>query len=262
MDIDVSIIILNYNTPELTTQCVESIVAHTHNLNYEIILVDNWSKPESKAYFEENLLFIPQLNIIYSEKNLWFGGGNNLGYSQSKGAYLFFLNSDTILFENSVWWLYDHYRTREQFTKVGFMWPRLYYDKEKTQKQMYCTRVPSLFWVFVYNVPFARKIRKNYYNRFRYADRDRDSDKEVGNCGGPAFMCSKKCFEEIGKFDERFFLYMEEFDTAMRLERLDYHNFYTAKTSIIHLENQSPKKTWKKLRTSFASMCKFFVKYI
>ena len=121
MDIDVSIIILNYNTPELTAQCIESIVSHTRNLNYEIILVDNGSKPESKTYFEENLLFIPQLQIIYSEHNLGFGGGNNLGYSKSRGQYLFFLNSDTIFTENTAGALYDHYRTFEQFNKVGFM---------------------------------------------------------------------------------------------------------------------------------------------
>lgn len=262
MDIEVSIIILNYNTPELTTQCVESIVKHTHNLNYEIILVDNGSAPASKAYFEENLLFIPQLNIIYSPKNLGFWGWNNLWYSHSQGAYLFFLNSDTVFDENTAWALYDHYRTWEQFTKVWFLWPQIFYDQAKTQKQMYCTKTPTLFNVFVYNFPGAKKIRKRVYNKFRYADRDREWDKEVGNAWGPAFMCSKKCFEDIGKFDERFFLYMEEFDTAMRLEDRDYHSFYTSKTSLVHLENQSPKKTRKKLRTSFSSMVKFFWKYI
>ena len=73
MEIEVSVIILNHNTPELTAQCVNSVVSHTRNLNYEIILIDNGSKPESKTYFEENLLFIPQLTTIYSPKNLGVG---------------------------------------------------------------------------------------------------------------------------------------------------------------------------------------------
>gem|GEM_PF-5956605 len=69
MGIDVSIIILNYNTPELTAACVQSIVAHTSGIDYEIILVDNGSSPESMAYFDEHLLFIPQLTIISEKEN-------------------------------------------------------------------------------------------------------------------------------------------------------------------------------------------------
>gem|GEM_PF-4232276 len=60
---------------------------------------------------------------------------------------------------------------------------------------------------------------KRYKSLF-YHDRDRESDREVGTSGGPAFLCSRKCFEDIGKFDERFFLYMEEFDMAKRLKKL------------------------------------------
>lgn len=80
---EVSIIILNYNTPELTTACVQSIIAHTHDISYEIVLIDNGSKPESKVYFETHLADIPGLHIYYTHTNHGFGGGNNRGYTHS-----------------------------------------------------------------------------------------------------------------------------------------------------------------------------------
>lgn len=84
MSTQVSIIILNYNTPELTTACVQSVIAHTSGVDYEIVLIDNGSKPESKAYFDQYLNDTPNLKIYYESVNHGFGGGNNVGYKYSK----------------------------------------------------------------------------------------------------------------------------------------------------------------------------------
>lgn len=262
MSPQVSIIILNYNTPELTTACVQSIIAHTSDVNYEIILVDNGSKPESKSYFDTYLRDIPEVRIFYESTNHGFWGGNNRGYAHSKGEYIFFLNSDTIILENSIKILYDYYKKQEETTKIGFLAPRLYYDRERTTKQMFGTKVPTFWDVILYNIPGIKKLWMKRYESFRYGDWDRESDKEIGNAWGPAFFCSRLCWEDIGGFDERFFLYMEEFDTAMRLKKKWYHNFFTAKTSIIHLEDQSPKVKWRKIKASLESMLKFFWKYL
>lgn len=257
----VSIIILNYNTPELTTACVQSIIAHTSGIDYEVVLVDNGSANMSKEYFDTYLNDMPNVRVFYTYHNRGFGWGNNYGYELSKWDYLFFLNSDTIVYENSIGILYHHYKELEKTTKVGFLAPRLYYDRERTMKQIFGTKVPRFWDVLIYNIPGLKKIFKRKYEKLRYGDRDRNSDKEIGNAWGPAFFCSRECFETIGKFDERFFLYMEEFDTAMRLKKNGYHNFFTAKTSIVHLEDQSPKVKRRKIKTSLESMMKFFRKY-
>lgn len=70
----VSIIILNYNTPELTTACVQSIVAHTHDISYEIILIDNGSREDSRKYFETYLSDTPHLIVYHQSHNHGFGG--------------------------------------------------------------------------------------------------------------------------------------------------------------------------------------------
>lgn len=178
---EVSVIILNYNTPELTTACVQSIIAHTHDIPYEIVLIDNGSKPESRAYFDLHLADVPGLHIHYTARNHGFGGGNNIGYTHSKGKYLFFLNSDTVIYENSIKILADEYKKHEEQVKTGFLAPRLYYDHAKSSKQIFGTKVPTFPDVVIYNIPKLKKIWKKRYEKFRYAEWDRDSDKEIGN---------------------------------------------------------------------------------
>mgnify|MGYP001540893004 CR=1 FL=1 len=86
---DVSVIIVNYNTQGLTSDCIESIIAQTSAVEYEIILVDNASTDGSKEVFAQD----KRIKYIYSDQNLGFGRANNLGIREAKGRYLFFLNS-------------------------------------------------------------------------------------------------------------------------------------------------------------------------
>ena len=95
---DVSVIIVNYNTYELTSACIESIIKNTTNISYEIIVVDNASTDGSKDRFETD----SRIKYIYSEKNGGFGYGNNRGIEIAKGDYLFLLNSDTLLVNNAI----------------------------------------------------------------------------------------------------------------------------------------------------------------
>lgn len=95
---DVSIIIVNYNTLELTSNCINSIIKHTKGVDYEIIVVDNNSTDDS--YFE--LSKNKDIILIRNKNNLGFGVANNIGYSIAKGDYIFLLNSDTLLLNNAI----------------------------------------------------------------------------------------------------------------------------------------------------------------
>ena len=87
--LDVSIIIVNYNTKEITSNCINSIINHTSGVGYEIILVDNASTDGSVDLFKDNKSII----LIASNVNLGFGKANNLGYSKSRGKYIFLFES-------------------------------------------------------------------------------------------------------------------------------------------------------------------------
>ena len=85
----VSIIIVNYNTKDITENCIASIISQTKDVEYEIILVDNASTDGSKEYFEKR----NGIHYIYSNENLGFGRANNLGAKSASGEFLFLLNS-------------------------------------------------------------------------------------------------------------------------------------------------------------------------
>lgn len=256
----ISIIIVNYKTPKLTVECVESILQFTQWVSFEVIVVDNWSWPESRQYFDKHMPQDERFMLIYSSNNLGFGWGNNLGYANTKGEYLFFLNSDTLLYEDSVSLLYNHYRLLEQEMSLGLLWCRLYNDIAKTKLQIAWTRDVTLFKIIVASFPFLRNIFSQCYDDF-ITNIDRNINQIMWSVSGAAFMVSAHSRDTVWWFDERFFLYMEEFDLAMRYKKTWYKNYYTTVTSIIHLENQSPKMKWKKLLISLRSVFKFIIKY-
>ena len=100
---DVSIIIVSYNTRQLTQDCINSIFHYTHGVSFEVIVVDNDSVDGSK----EMLAADKRICYVQSGGNLGFGKANNLGYSVAQGKYLFLLNSDTILLNNAVKIFFD-----------------------------------------------------------------------------------------------------------------------------------------------------------
>ena len=100
---DVSIIIVNFNTKDITQKCIESIFQHTSDITFEIILVDNASSDGSVELFQKD----NRINLVKSDANLGFGRANNLGFQYATGKYIFLLNSDTLLKNNAVKLFYD-----------------------------------------------------------------------------------------------------------------------------------------------------------
>ena len=107
---DVSIIIINYNTKQITQNCIDSIFKYTKEIDFEIILVDNASKDGSPEFFRT----VNDIKFIESKENLGFGRANNLGYSYTSGKYVFLLNSDTLLINNAVKKFYESMELQPQ----------------------------------------------------------------------------------------------------------------------------------------------------
>ena len=110
---DVSIIIINFNSSKYTNDCVDSIHRHTAGLEFEIIVVDNNSELDD-ANALETLLENKNASSINSKSNLGFGGGNLLGYQFATGDYLAFINNDAVLTENSLLKLFNYIKSEEQ----------------------------------------------------------------------------------------------------------------------------------------------------
>ena len=114
-NIDVSVIIVNYNTLELTKACIDSVFEKTHCISFEVILIDNASHDGSREYFGHD----KRITYIYSEKNGGFGYGNNLGMKVAKGKYFFLLNSDTLLINNAIYEFFKFAENHDPKTVYG-----------------------------------------------------------------------------------------------------------------------------------------------
>lgn len=220
---DVSIIIVNYNTRQLLADCLASIFKETRGFSYEVIIVDNASSDGSQDFICQ---LYPQIIWINSGKNLGFGRANNLGAKVAKGEYLFLLNSDTVLLNNAVHVLLEYARAHKD-DRLGVIGGWLL-DSQK--------KVNSSFGFF----PNAKNEIKYL---FGCASTQRDNtitaDKNVDYVIGADMFIKKDLFDLLHGFDDKIFMYYEETDLQFRVSQLGLYRRIISGTQIIHLEGGS-----------------------
>ena len=115
-NLDVSIIIVSYNTRELTINCLKSIYKNTKDISFEVIVSDNGSTDGSVEMIKTEF---PQVVLIENNANLGFGAANNRGLAVAKGKYVFYLNSDTVILNNCLKIFYDYWENSPEKDKIG-----------------------------------------------------------------------------------------------------------------------------------------------
>lgn len=247
LNMDVSVIIVNYNTCELLDNCLEAIRNHTHDVEYEVIVVDNASTDKSRDMIYEKY---PWVSFVESDKNLGFGQANNLGFKYSIGRNIFLLNSDTLLIENSIKILSDTLDNDKTIGAVG----GILIGKDGQQVHSY-GKFPT-FW--------GKLLGK----KFVITDVDFKENTKVDYITGADLMIPRSVWDKTGGFDPEFFLYYEETDLEKRIASLGYHRVLAPSTKIIHLEgesakierNSSGKDNWKNI-VMFRSMLYYMKKH-
>lgn len=237
-DIQISIIIINYNTKTLTRQCINSILSHTKGITYEIILVDNNSTDGSINEFCND----PTINFIETKKNLGFGKGNNIGIQNAKGKYVFLLNSDTLLRNNAIKILFDFY-TEHKNERIGAV-GTLLEDFDGNICHSFGP-LPTPFKTLwheiqdhIYHILHLRKPHR--------LDNCKNKDLpyfDVDYITGADLLIEKKIFKEIGgAFDPDFFMYSEEMELEYRMKKKKLTRYIIKGPRIVHLEGQSTSK--------------------
>lgn len=247
---DVSVIIVNYNTLKMTSECIESIYAKTSGVEYEIILVDNGSTDGSKEYFEKD----NRIKYIYSNENLGFGRANNLGAKYSNGKYLFLLNSDTILIENSIYVLFNFIENHTDYVACG---AQLIYPNHTYQESE--IKYPSLYRDIIEIIP--AKIRRLFSlsNDTKYKI---NHVKTVQAINGADILIRKDIFFSLNGFDSDFFMYFEETDLFFRLKKAGYNICVVPLTELIHINGGSfGKINIKKTHLQYRSKLLFYRKH-
>jgi len=230
--LDVSIIIVNYNTKKLVINCIESIINQTLNLTFEIIVVDNASIDGSPQLIKSTY---PQVILIESKTNLGFGRANNLGVTKAQGKYLFFLNSDTILLNNAILALLNFNEKNSAILNIGISGGILL-DENKLETGSFGplpTKARTLKSILGL-LPRFDKMNATEHLHFQT-----NGYLKVGYITGADLFISNSIFKNIGGFDPNIFMYFEETDLQLRLKNANYCNCVISGTQIIHLEGAS-----------------------
>lgn len=223
-----SLIIVNFNTPELTINCVDSIKKNT-DFPHEIIVVDSGSTDDSA----DKLRKLEGVKYIESTWNKGYGGSLNKGYLVADGKYIFFLNSDLIMTKG---WLKPLIDTIKQSDEIAFVGPKLI---NKNNQIMGAGVVGTV------KKPVIRGwMEQDSPEKF-------NEQEDVVMLCGACFGCKRDIFNLLGKFDERIFLYFEETLIQCLALKKGYRNVYQPESKIFHLWDKSPKGDNTKKRKFF-----------
>jgi len=242
---DLSIIIVNWNTRDLLLQCLKSVYEGTKGLTFEIIIVDNASADNSVA--SVRALF-PQVQLIENEQNVGFAKANNQAICISQGDFILLLNSDTIVQGDA---LTDLVRFANQHPQVGIVGPQLLNEDRTLQ--------PS--WA---EFPTVRSelLGKNFRKRRPYPGQAGSPVYEVDSVGGASLLIRRAVMDQIGLMDEWFFMYSEEIDWCFRTKQGGWRVCYYPEAQVIHLGGQSSKQASIQMKIElYRSKLKFFYKH-
>jgi GT2 family glycosyltransferase len=224
---EISIIIVNWNSVDYLRECLRSIYEFTHNLEFEIIIVDNAS-PEPDV--DELLKDFPAIKIIKSRQNLGFAGANNLGFQHSNGEFALFLNPDTKLVSPAINQLLVKIKSLPDAGVVGckLLNSNLSIQLSSIQK------FPKI-WNQVLDI---ESLQLRWPGCPLWDISPLFSDKpeifRVEMISGACMLLRRSVFQQVAMFNEEYFMYAEDIDLNFKVHRAGYQNYYVADTSIIH----------------------------
>lgn len=226
----ISIIILNYKTPDITKKCISSIFDNYQKEikdgKIEIIVADNASGDDSL----EKLKKIKGIKLVENKENYGFGKGINMASKNATGEYFLFLNSDTQVFDKS---FLDMVSFLKKNIHVGIMGGKLKNADGSTQPS--CGEFYTLknFFIMVLGGEKFGFIRKNP-----------SKIASVDWVSGASMMIRADIFKKINGFDEDYFMYMEDMDICFRIKKLGYQVYFYPNIKIEHAERASSNKTF------------------
>jgi hypothetical protein len=252
---ELSIIIVNFNVKEHLANCITSILDASKKVNTEIIVVDNNSFDGSVEFIQKKFPHLENLKIIENESNFGFAKANNIGVRQASGDYLLILNPDTILQEDTLTKCLDYYK---QNPLAGALTCKLVLPNGKLD--LACRRsFPSASVAIYRMIGLSRLFPKSRkFARYNLTYLDENETYEVDAIVGAFMFISRRIFEQVGGFDEDYFMYGEDIDLCFRIKNAGYKNYYYSGTSIIHYKGESTRKSSVSYVNNFYGAMKIF----
>lgn len=226
--VDVSVVIVNWNTRDITRNCLNSVHAASGPVAYEIIVVDNGSSDGSADMICKEF---PNVELIRNSNNVGFAAANNQGIRIAQGRYVLLLNSDTIVKDAAIAKAVAFADAHPEAGLVGcqtrcpngaiqyncYLYPSL------LNLVLSLTKLQVLFW------------HHRFFGRYRLGWWDYRSVREVDGIAGCFMLARNSAIDQVGPMSEEYFMYSEDTDWCWRFRRAGWKVLYTPEPVIVHL---------------------------
>ncbi|SHL66719.1 hypothetical protein SAMN05444414_12542 [Roseovarius marisflavi] len=232
--IDLSIVIVNWNTRKMTRECLASVSSGLGDLAAEILVVDNASTDGSADMVEADF---PEVALIRNSENRGFAAANNQGFNMARGKHVLLLNTDTLVHGNalpaSVVWLNAH-------PDVGAMGCRVLNTDGSVQ--LTCSMYPSVLNQILQLSGLSKLRHPRFFGRHSMTHWLRDSEREVEVISGCYLLVRRSVIDQIGLLDENFFFFGEETDWCKRMRDAGWRLMFAPVGEITHHGSVSARK--------------------
>jgi GT2 family glycosyltransferase len=225
---DVSIVIINWNTKDLLCNCIRSVSKSVGNVSFEIIIVDNGSRDGSVEAVKSEFAGV---KIISNERNKGYAVAVNQGIQVSQGKYILVLNSDIVLYGGAIERTFNYAQQHPRAAVIGC---RVMMDAETVQ--MTCFRFPDLT-NFVLRATGLSRLFPNsrFFGRESMRWWKRDTEMKVDVVSGMFMFVRREAIDKVGLMDEDFFFYVEDVDWCYRFYRAGWDNIFWPGASALHV---------------------------
>lgn len=231
---DVSVLIVNWNTREILRDCLKSLYEQTRGLTFEVIVIDNASEDGSPQMVKEAF---KEVILVENSTNRGFAAANNQGMAMAKGRYVLLLNSDTVVLDNAIAKTVVFADAHPEGAVVGCR----ILNPDKTL-QTSCFLFPSLLNLLL-SATYIYKVfpQSRFFGRENMTWWARDDEREVDVVTGCFMLVRREAIEQVGVMDEQFFMYGEETDWCFRFKNAGWKCLFSPSGSIIHIHGASSK---------------------
>lgn len=231
-----SIIIVSYNTREMTLECLRSVYAQTQQVSFEVLVVDNASEDGSAEAIRAGF---PQVRLLAQEGNLGFGRANNLAAELARGSHLLLLNPDTVVLDHAIEKLFAFAGAHPEATIFGGRTV----SPDGSLNPTSCWARPTLRSMIFGACGASALFRSSpLFNPEAMPGWARDTQRQVDIVTGCFLLISRDAWTQLGGFDPAFFMYGEEADLCLRAGRLGHRCLICPSATIVHYDGASEKK--------------------
>jgi GT2 family glycosyltransferase len=247
--VDISFIIVNWNTRDILMDCLDSIYRTVKDIDFEVYVVDNNSTDGSQAAIKERF---SEVKLIENKTNTGFGYANNQALNIMHGGFAVLLNSDAVLKEEAIKNLFTFMTAT---SSAGIAGVQLL--NEDCSRQNSIDNFPSTE-TELFNKSILRILFPGKYPSKNMSYKD---PIEVDSVIGACMMVSKEAIDEVGVFDEDYFIFLEETDWCFRMYKKGWKVYHVPDAEVFHLSGHSKKRTpWRSQVEYYISLYKFFRK--